>query len=181
MIFGKLAARPLRGTARGVATAIFLAACIPIALVAQDETGLKIGSKAPVVMVNDLDGKPVDLGQWVGRKPVLIEFWATWCGNCEALLPRLQAASKQFGDKIEFIGVNVTVNQTPEKVRRYVGEHDYPLRVLYDDKGTSTRAYKAPATSYVVVIDRAGTVVYTGVGADQELDPAIQRAIGTAN
>jgi thiol-disulfide isomerase/thioredoxin len=150
-------------------------------LLAQGDAGITVGSKAPVVLVNDLDGKPVNLGQWIGKKPVLLEFWATWCENCEALLPRFQAASKEFGGKVEFIGVNVTVNQTPERVRRYVEQNHVPLRILYDDQGASTRAYQAPATSYVVIVDSTGTITYTGVGADQEFEPALRRVTGTSN
>ncbi|MEO8634163.1 MAG: TlpA disulfide reductase family protein [Gemmatimonadales bacterium] len=147
-------------------------------LQAQGEAGIAVGARAPVVTVNDLDGKPVDLGQWVGKKPVLIEFWATWCGNCEALLPRFKDAHAKFGERVEFLGVNVTVNQTPERVRRYAGEHGVPFRVLYDDKGTSTRAYMAPATSYVVIIDATGRVVYTGVGTEQQFEATLKRVSG---
>lgn len=164
--------------ARRTALLVAASALIVPRLSAQDEAGLKVGTKAPIVAVNDLDGKPVDLGTWIGKKPVLIEFWATWCGNCEALLPRFQAAKKEIGERVEFIGVNVTVNQTPEKVRRYMSQHDVPFHVLYDDKGTSTRAYLAPATSYVVLVDASGNVVYTGVGADQEFEPALRRVAG---
>lgn len=144
----------------------------------QGESGLKIGSSAPVVSVNDLDGKPVNLGQWIGKQPVMLEFWATWCENCEALLPRVTAAKKAVGDKVHFLGVNVTVNQSPERVRRYIAQHEIPFQVLYDDKGTSTRAYEAPATSYIVIVDAAGKVVYTGVGADQRFEPALKRVAG---
>jgi thiol-disulfide isomerase/thioredoxin len=146
---------------------------------AQTDAGIRVGARAPIVTVNDLDGKPVDLGQWIGRKPVVIEFWATWCSNCEELLPRFREARKVHGDRVEFIGVNVTVNQTPDRVRRYLADHDVPFRILYDDKGTSTRAYMAPATSYVVIVDQAGKVVYTGVGVDQEFEPSLRRVAGT--
>lgn len=149
-------------------------------LVAQAQAPVGLGAKAPVVSVNDLDGKAVDLGQWVGKKPVLLEFWATWCENCEALLPRFLAAHKAYGEKVEFLAVNVTVNQTPERVKRYIGQHAIPYRVLYDDKGTSVRAYQAPATSYVVIVDASGKVAYTGVGADQQFEPALQRVAGAA-
>jgi thiol-disulfide isomerase/thioredoxin len=145
---------------------------------AQTDAGIRVGAKAPIVIVNDLDGKPVDLGQWIGKKPVVIEFWATWCSNCEELLPRFREARKAHGDRVEFLGVNVTVNQTPERVRRYLADHDVPFRILYDDKGTSTRAYMAPATSYVVIVDQAGTVVYTGVGTDQQFEPFLRRVAG---
>jgi thiol-disulfide isomerase/thioredoxin len=145
---------------------------------AQGDAGIPVGAKAPVVSVNDLDGRPVDLGQWIGRKPVVIEFWATWCTNCEELLPRFREARRLYGDRVEFLGINVTVNQTPERVRRYLAEHDVPFRILYDDKGTSTRAYLAPATSYVVIVNQAGTVVYTGVGTDQQFESSLRRVAG---
>jgi thiol-disulfide isomerase/thioredoxin len=145
----------------------------------QGESGLRVGAAAPIVTVNDLDGNPVDLGQWVGKKPVLIEFWATWCSNCEELLPRLREAKRVVGDRMEFLAVNVTVNQTPERVRRYLQEHEVPFRILYDDQGTSTRAYEAPATSYLVILDARGRVVYTGVGGDQRFEPALRQAAAT--
>ncbi|MBK9690537.1 MAG: TlpA family protein disulfide reductase [Gemmatimonadetes bacterium] len=158
----------------GIAAALLLA--LPLA--GQGESGIPLGTPAPVVSVNDLDGKAVDLGQWVGKKPVLIEFWATWCSNCEELLPRFVAAHREFGDRVEFLGVNVTVNQTPERVRRYLAQHTVPFRILYDDRGASTRAYQAPATSFVVILDAAGRVVYTGVGADQRFEPALKQVAG---
>ena len=63
---------------------------------AAQETGLPAGTAAPVVTVHDLDGQPVDLGRWLGRKPVLLEWWATWCEQCDVLLPRLQAARTEL-------------------------------------------------------------------------------------
>jgi thiol-disulfide isomerase/thioredoxin len=144
------------------------------ALLAQ-ESGITVGSRAPAVVVHDLDGKPVDLSQYIGKKPVLLEFWATWCSNCEELLPAVRTAQAAYGSKVEFIGVNVTVNQTPERVRRYLEVHKPPYRTLYDDEGTSTRAYQVPATSYVVIVDRAGKVAYTGIGGAQDLAGALRR------
>lgn len=139
------------------------------------EAGLAVGTRAPVVAVHDLDGRPVDLGRWVGRKPVLLEWWATWCEQCDVLLPRLRAAREEVGSAVEFVAVNVAVNQSPEKVRRFVARHEVPFTVLYDDQGTSTRAYEAPTTSYVVIVDRAGRVAYTGVGGDQPFLEALRR------
>jgi thiol-disulfide isomerase/thioredoxin len=137
--------------------------------VAGQESGIPVGSKAPSVSIHDLDGKPVDLGQYIGRKPVLLEFWATWCELCMELLPRVKAAHQEFADRVEFLGVNVTVNQTPERVRRYLETNHPPFRTLYDDQGTSIRAYQVPATSYVVVVDAGGKVVYTGTGGTQDI------------
>jgi thiol-disulfide isomerase/thioredoxin len=163
---------------RGVLAGLLALACFAAGATAQGEAGIKVGSAAPVVSVKDLDGKLVDLGQWIGKKPVMLEFWATWCENCETLLPRVREAKKSVGDRVQFLGVNVTVNQTPDRVRRYLEQHEIPFQVLYDDEGTGTRAYQAPATSYVVIIDAAGKVVYTGVGGDQQFEPALRHAAG---
>ena len=156
--------------------ALFCAGSIAIAgnLRAQ-ESGIALGSAAPAVSVRDLDGNTIDLGKYIGKKPMLLEFWATWCELCEQLLPRLRSAQGAYGSAVEFIGINVTVNQTPARVRRYLQEHQPPFRTLYDDEGASIRAYQVPATSYVVIIDRAGKVAYTGSGGTQDLDTPLRR------
>jgi thiol-disulfide isomerase/thioredoxin len=142
---------------------------------AAQEAELQVGNKAPSVVVHDLDGKPVDLGQYIGRKPLLLEFWATWCESCQELLPRMRAAQKEYGSAVEFIGINVAVNQSPAGVRQYMKANDPGFRVLYDDEGTSTRAYQVPATSYVLIIDRTGKIAYTGIGGTQSFDRVLRQ------
>ncbi len=144
---------------------------------AQFEEGLPVGTKAPVVVVNDLDGNPFDFGTIIGKRAAFIEFWATWCERCEALLPSVKAAAAKYGGQVEFIGVNVTVNQSVRRVRRYLETHQPPFKTLYDTKGVSVRAYEAWTTSYVVIVDPEGTIVYTGSGGEQDLDAALARAV----
>lgn len=150
-------------------------AALPAAALAAQEAGLPPGSPAPAVTVTDLDGRPVDLGRYIGKQPVLLEFWATWCPICEEMMPRVQAAADRYGDRVAFFGVNVAVNQTRDRVRRYLARHRVPFQVLYDEQGTSVRAYDAPQTSFIVIIDRSGKVAYTGVGADQPFEAALAR------
>lgn len=157
-----------------LSTAVFVSTTTVRSVHAQ-ESGIAVGSRAPAVEVHDLEGKPVALGRYLGKKPVFLEFWATWCELCEQLLPRVKAAKSAYGDKVEFIGINVTVNQTPEKVRKYVDKHQPGYLVLYDDRGTSIRAYQVPSTSYVVIVDREGKVAYTGLGGTQEFDAVLRR------
>jgi peroxiredoxin len=83
----------------------------------------------------------------------------------------------RYAGKVKLVGVAVGVNQSPERVRRYADKHKLPLEVLYDVRGTASEAYQVPATSYVVVIDRAGKIVYTGQGGDQDLEAAVKRAL----
>jgi thiol-disulfide isomerase/thioredoxin len=141
------------------------------------ESGIEVGTRGPGAVVETLDGKAADLGRYVGKTPVLLEFWATWCSSCKELEPQIKALHGKYGKRIRFVGVAVSVNQSPELVRRYVAKHGMPGDQLYDRKGNATGAYDVPATSYVVVLDRTGKIVYTGLGGDQKLEPAIKRAL----
>jgi thiol-disulfide isomerase/thioredoxin len=119
----------------------------------------------------------VDLGSIIGKKPVLLEFWATWCALCKGLLSQLEAVHQKYGDRVELFGVNVTVNDSKARIGRYMEEHKPPFRVLFDEKGVGARAFDVPATSFIVVLDRRGKVVYTGSGARQDLVAAVGRAV----
>ena len=156
-----------------------VAALAAAPLRAQDDAqiGLPHGATPGAVTLEDLDGTPVDLGQWVGAKPVLLEFWATWCPLCERLFPELEAAHRQYGEQVEFIAVAVGVNQSQRSIKRHLARHPLPFRVLWDGEGDATRAYRAPTTSYVVVLDAQGRVVYTGTGEDQDIVAAVKRAL----
>jgi thiol-disulfide isomerase/thioredoxin len=146
-------------------------------LSAQDG-GLELGTVAPAAIVQTLDGKTVDLASVIGKgQPALVEFWATWCENCEHLLPTLRAVEAKYRGKVKFVGVSVSVNQSVNRVRLHVAKHGVPGVQLWDAKGDATGKWDVPATSYVVVLNRAGKVVYTGVGGSQDLDAAIRKAM----
>lgn len=142
------------------------------------EIGLEIGTVGPGAKVETLDGQPAELGQYVGKGPVLLEFWATWCGNCHELEPSLKALHAKYRQRITFVAVAVSVNQSPTRAKAYVAKNKLPWLHLYDRKGEASGAYDAPATSYIVILDRDGKVVYTGLGGKQDLEPAIKKAIG---
>jgi len=162
--------------ARSIVAVLLLALGAARAAAAQD-LGLKVGAKAPGAAVQTLDGRSVDLGEYIGKTPMLIEFWATWCENCHELEPSLKAAVTKYGDKVKFVGVAVSVNQSPERVKKYVAEHGLTPEILYDRTGAATNNYQVPATSYVVVLDKAGKVVYTGLGGDQKLEDAVKKGV----
>jgi peroxiredoxin len=157
--------------------ALAAALVLPPRLPAQD-IGLPIGTTAPAVTLEDLDGKPVDLGRAVGKQPMLLEFWATWCPLCQALEPALKAAHTRYGGAVRFVAIGVGVNQTPASIRRHLADHPLPFPVLFDASGAAVRAYQAPTTSYIVVLDKAGKVRYTGAGAEQDVATALARVVG---
>ena len=139
--------------------------------------GIAVGAVAPSATLETLDGKRIELGTLLGKTPVVLEFWATWCGNCEELEPTFQQVQKKYAGRVRFASIAVAINQSPERVRRWVARHRPGRDVFYDRAGDAAEKYDAPATSYVVIVNREGRVTYTGVGGEQDLEKEILKAL----
>ena len=171
--------RTLLQSKKKMRTSLFAVAglIITVSVAGAQESGIDVGKRAPSAAVQTLDGKAADLGSYVGKGPVLMEFWATWCPNCRELEPSLLAEQRKYAGKVRFVGVAVSVNQSPARIKAYVAQHGIRHDILFDAKGKAVEAYDVPATSYVVVLDAKGTVVYTGLGGKQDLEAAIRKAL----
>jgi thiol-disulfide isomerase/thioredoxin len=167
----------LRTHGRGVGAVLFAAAMVisPACGVRAQEAD--VGSTAPAAKVNTLDGKEFDLASYAGKTPTVIEFWATWCPVCAELEPTMLAAAKKYGSQVKFVGVAVSVNESPVRVKAFVAKHGLPGDQYFDTKGNATGAYDVPATSYVVVVNKAGKIVYTGQGGKQDIEGAIKKVL----
>lgn len=140
---------------------------------------LAIGTQAPDAELETLDGDAVSLLDHVEQgKPALIEFWASWCEQCEALQPQLDEIQARYGDEISVVAVAVGVSQSPRRIRRHLDEHDPGYPFLYDARGNAVRAYNAATTSIIVMLDAEGKVAYTGVGTQQDLVGTVEGLVG---
>jgi len=164
---------------RGLIALAFSALAVSPAA-AQLEGGPAIGDRAPVVSITDLDGKLFDLGSLIGKRPVLLEFWATWCGPCNALMPSVDAAHARYGQQVAFVGINVSIGETPDGVRTWLAAHKPGFQVLYDSAGAGSRSYDIQATSTIIIIGSDGRVAYTGVGASQDISGVLGRLLAQA-
>ena len=163
-----------------LALSLVLAAIVAPARVDAQDLGIKVGAVAPGAPVERLDGTAVDLGTLLAGKVTVMEFWATWCPNCKQLEPTIKAAHAKYKDRVQFLAVAVSLNQSVERVKAYQQRFQLPFTYVYDRRGDASEAYDAPATSYVVIVDATGKVAYTGVGGAQDLDAAIARALGAS-
>lgn len=157
-----------------------LAATLPFAASAQSGgVSLALGTAAPAAEVQTLDGETVQLLDYIeSGKPALIEFWATWCEQCEAIQPQLDQVQARYGDQVNVVAVAVGVSQSPRRVRRHLEDHDPGYAFVYDARGNAVRAFNASTTSIIVMLDADGKVAYTGVGTDQDLLGAVARLVG---
>jgi thiol-disulfide isomerase/thioredoxin len=154
---------------------------LPFAARAQSGgVSLALGVRGPDAELEDLDGNAVRLLDYVeAGKPAVIEFWATWCEQCEALQPQFDRLQASWGDRVNVVAVAVGVSQSVRRVKRHLEEHDPGYPYLFDARGAAVRAYNATTTSIVVMLDAEGKVAYTGVGTDQDLLSAVQALAGS--
>jgi thiol-disulfide isomerase/thioredoxin len=160
-----------------VGAALVTAFIAPL-LVQGQGVGLDIGALAPPAEVEDLEGNSVQLADYiVPGKLTLLEFWATWCENCEALQPQLDQIHAEHADEVNVVAVAVAVSQSPRRVKRHMEEHMAGYPYLWDGSGAAVRAYNAATTSIVMLVDGEGKIVYSGVGRDQDLVGEVQRQL----
>lgn len=167
-----MSTRPL-----SLAVVFAAAAVLPMQILSAQSVGSGVGQRAPAVTLRTLDGKTVDLGADIGRTPMLIQFFAAWCSQCHDQMPSYKRAIERYGKRVKFIGVAVSANQSPERARRYVKAHRLTHEILYDARGDAVERYDVPTTSYVVVIDRRGRIVFTGSGGDLDVVAAAAKAL----
>lgn len=120
---------------------------------------------APDFVVMDADGKAVALSSFAG-KPIVINFWATWCGYCKLEMPDFDRAYKEYPDVV-FLMVNATdgVYETKEKADAYVAQEGFTFDIYYDAAGLAQSAYQISGYPTTVFINAQGDVVTKEVGA----------------
>jgi thiol-disulfide isomerase/thioredoxin/outer membrane lipoprotein-sorting protein len=123
-----------------------------------------IGKAAPDFSLRDLEGRTVDLRALRGQ-PVLLDFWATWCGYCLQALPSLELLHRGLKDKVVVFGID---NEEPELAREYLQKYGYTLRTLVDRKNQAVNLYHVNGWPTTVLIDSDGKIVFYGDGFEPE-------------
>ncbi len=120
-----------------------------------------IGHPAPDFALTTLDGQPIALADLAG-KPVVLNFWATWCGPCRRELPSLQAAADRYGDDVLIVGVDQAEN--PQTVQRYVDELGLSFLIPMDTDSRVGQRYNVGGLPTTYFIDPGGTIRYVWMG-----------------
>ena len=111
----------------------------------------------------DLDGKPVDVAAAIGNRPVMLVFWASWCGACRAEMPQLNRLAAQYGKRgMEFIGVNIGHNDTYKRAKAFAVKAKMPYPTLFDGSGDIGRRYRVQGIPTMVIADKRGIIRYYG-------------------
>lgn len=124
---------------------------------------------APDFTVLDANGKKIRLSDKFG-KPIVINFWATWCPPCKRELPDFDKLCKEYGDKVVFMMVNLTDGRrdTVDGTKNFVSKHGYTFPVYFDTEYNGADAYNVSSIPQTTFIDANGNVYATRIGAMNE-------------
>lgn len=123
---------------------------------------LKAGNKAPDFTAELIDGSSLALSDLKG-KPVIINFWATWCGPCVREMPAFERLKEDFGDEIGIIAVNC--GDDADTVKDFVDENGYTFPVALDENYEVAMLYPSNSIPYTVVLDTNGKITHVSTGA----------------
>ncbi len=169
---------------------VVLAILLPVsASVAANDAGQKmaeaagralIGTPAPRIVLETIDGEKIDLGSLYGKKAVYLKFWATWCVPCRQQMPHFEHAYETAGADLAVIAVDVGFNDSVEEIRKYRKQLGITMPIVFDGEGQVGAAFHLRVTPQHIVIGRDGRIRFVGHLADQELDAALLAARTTS-
>ena len=120
---------------------------------------------APDFTVYDSDGNEVRLSRFFG-KPIVLNFWASWCGPCRSEMPEFNEKYAELGDEVHFVMVNMTTGrETVETASAFIRESGYEFPVLFDTGSEAAAVYGAYSLPTSFFINADGHVIARAVGA----------------
>jgi peroxiredoxin len=140
------------------------------------QTGLDAGQEAPGFSLERLDGGRLALSDLRGR-PVLINFWASWCVPCRVEMPALaQAWRAQRAQGLEVVAINLTDQERRADIARFVSDLALPFTVLLDVRGRVRERYRLVQLPTTIFLDSAGIIRrrHSGPLSSEDLDAGLR-------
>ncbi len=130
-----------------------------------DETAPPQKLLAPDFTVYDKDGNEVHLKDFVG-KPIVLNFWASWCGPCRMEMPDFHEKYLELGEEVQFLMINATTGrETVDSAAAFIHEQGYTFPVFYDTASDAAMTYGAYSLPTTFFIDAEGYAIAQATGA----------------
>ncbi len=134
-----------------------------------------LGLKAPQIELELLDGGKLDLASLKGKKIVILDFWATWCGPCVQAMPIIEKVAAKFKDQgVELYAVNL--QEEADEIKAFLKEAKLgDVTVALDSAGKTASAYRAEAIPQTVIVGKDGLVQVVKIGLLPNLEEALTK------
>ncbi|CAM3799960.1 TlpA disulfide reductase family protein [Cohnella lubricantis] len=134
------------------------------------KTAPEEGALAPAIQLSSMDGQTTYEVGGKRDKPVIINFWASWCGPCDAEAPDLMKVYDKYKDQVDLYAVNVTTHDTVRGAKDFVKEKGLRFPILMDTEGKTEKDYKVYAYPVNIIVDRDGVIRHRIEGAQSVAD-----------
>ncbi len=122
-------------------------------------------ARAADFSLNDLSGEEIKLSDLLGKGPIIINFWATWCKPCVKELPHLDKIQKDYREKgVEVLAISEDSPWSVSKVKSFVAGNKYTFTVLLDTNGKVLRQFGLLGTPYTLIVSSEGEILFKHFG-----------------
>lgn len=120
----------------------------------------QVSNQAPDFTVYDADGNPVQLSDYFG-KPIVLNFWASWCGPCQSEMPDFDAKYQELGNDVQFLMINMTdgARETVDRASEFIAQKGYTFPVFFDTDLDAAIRYNVYAIPMTFFIDSSGNLI----------------------
>lgn len=121
---------------------------------------------APDFVILDAEGTEVKLSDRVGERPIVLNFWASWCGPCKAEMPDFDQLFREYDGKVEFMMINMTdgSRETIDSATKFYDESGYSFPIYFDTELSAAAAYSVYTIPVTYIIDTQGNICGYGNG-----------------
>ncbi|MAD03597.1 redoxin family protein [Pseudoalteromonas shioyasakiensis] len=134
----------------------------------------RISANTDTLILENEAGQIVKFESFLGKKPVYLKFWATWCKPCMEQMPHFQHAYEQYGDKIQFVAINIDLNDDAHSVAKVKERFSLSMPLFTDLTAQVAKHYEFMGTPFHVLIDSDEKVIFQGHEADKALDNTLR-------
>lgn len=146
-------------------------------IAAASKNELKFGQAIPPFKLKALDGAEYEV-EGPRDKPLMLNFWASWCGPCHEEAPDLKQVYERYKGRFDLYAVNVTKGDSLKEVKSFAKQYGYPFPVLLDTGGEAAEAYRILIVPTSFLIDKQGRLKeIIHVLPREELEKRIQALI----
>ncbi len=130
-------------------------------------------------IAKDLDGNTINLSQYIGKNPIMLVFWASWCPSCKAEVPKVNALVEKYSSQgMKFFSINIGANDSVRRATKYAKKIGMNYPIIFDEQQEITNQYRIMGVPTIIIADSKGTIQYWNHGVPNITDDVFRMLAG---